>query len=203
MGGEDFRLEVGGSSVKARVHRASGYVGVVWVFGAGGGLGGPAGGVYERLAARLQPLAISSLQVDYRRPAALAPCVEDTLAGVAYLNHLGMERVMLVGHSFGGSVVINAAAASGSVIGVAALSSQSYRTEVVSRLSPKSLLVMHGEDDEVLPCGCSLDIYRRAKKPKRIILYPGCRHGLDECRNAIDRDLMEWILETIAVRAAA
>jgi pimeloyl-ACP methyl ester carboxylesterase len=199
MGGEDLMLETEGGALRARLHQAAdASSGIVWVFGAGGGLGGPAGGIYERLAARLQPEGISSLQVAYRRPAALKPCVEDTLTGAGFLRSHGTPRVILVGHSFGGAVVINAGVADPRVIAVAALSSQTGHTEAVGKLSPRPLLLMHGEQDEVLSPECSLDLFRRAKEPKRLVLYPGCNHGLDQCRDEIDRDLTDWISETVA-----
>jgi len=52
---------------------------------------------------------------------------------------------------------------------------------------------MHGTADQVLPDACSRDLYARAGEPKQLILYPGCRHGLDECRDELDRDLSDWL----------
>ena len=185
-------------AVECRFHPApTGDAAVVWVFGAGGGLGGPAGGLYPRLAGQLQlvPDGVASLRLDYRRPADLAECVLDVLAGVAYVGTRGRTRAVLVGHSFGGAVVISAGAASSRVIAVAALSSQTYGTGAVGSLAPRPLLLLHGSADEVLPERASRDIYARAGQPKRLVLYPGCRHGLDECRQELDRDLLAWIRE--------
>lgn len=194
-GAEDLVLGTAGGKIRCRLHAAAeGNAGIVWVFGAGGGLGGPAGGLYERLAKQFQVEGITSLQVDYRHPGDLQPCVEDTLTGAAFVEAAGVERVVLVGHSFGGAVVINAGVADPNVIAVAALSSQSYGASAVGQLSPKALLLMHGESDEVLPPRCSQDLYRAAGEPKEIHLYPGCRHGLDQCRDEIDRDLTAWLM---------
>jgi uncharacterized protein len=169
------------------------------VFGAGGGFGGPAGGLYTRLAERLAAASgITSLCVDYRFPGQLKPCIEDVLAGIDYLHELGAQQFILVGHSFGGAVVIQAAIACGDVIGVAALSSQTHGTRGVGEISPRSILLIHGVEDEVLPPDCSEDIYRRAREPKDMILYAGCLHGLDQCAEALDRDLTRWILKTFA-----
>jgi alpha-beta hydrolase superfamily lysophospholipase len=54
-------------------------------------------------------------------------------------------------------------------------------------------LTHFGTADQVLPDGCSRALYARAGEPKRLILYPGCRHGLDECRERLDGDLMGWL----------
>ena len=70
--------------------------------------------------------------------------------------------------------------------------------EQAERPSDGPLLVAHGTTDEVLPDACSRDIHRRAKEPKRLVLYPGCRHGLDQCREPLDRDLLAWIREVTA-----
>lgn len=185
-------------TIGGRLHGAStdglaGNVAVLWVFGAGGGFHGPAGGLYDRLGACLAAGGVASLQLAYRRPADLAECVLDVLVALAHLADRGRSRVVLVGHSFGGAVAITAGAASDAVIAVAALSSQSAGTGAVPAVSPRPLFVAHGEGDEVLPDRCSRDIYARALEPKRLVLYPGCRHGLDGCRDALDRDLMAWL----------
>ena len=99
-------------------------------------------------------------------------------------------------------MVITAGAAGDAVIAVAALSSQSSGTQAVAALAPRPLLVAHGTDDEVLPDRTSRDIHARAREPKRLILYPGCRHGLDACRDALDRDLLGWIREVAAAPTA-
>ncbi len=196
---ERIELVTSRGTITCRVHPAEGEKAVLWVFGAGGGLGGPSGGVYTRLGGQLQPSRVTSLELDYRRPGDLEECVLDILVGLAYLEMLGKNRIVLVGHSFGGAVVINAGLISEAVIAVAALSSQTAGTNQVAKLSPKPLLLMHGEADEVLPASCSQDIYARAGDPKELILYPGCWHGLDQCRDALDRDLTRWLKEVLGL----
>jgi alpha-beta hydrolase superfamily lysophospholipase len=201
--GEHVTLETDRGAIACRFHpAASGDATVVWVFGAGGGLGGPAGGLYPRLAGQLAPEGVASLRLDYRRPGELAECVFDTLVGIAYVGTRGCRRVVLVGHSFGGAVVITAGALSEAVIAVAALSSQTYGTGTVGSLAPRPLLLLHGSADEVLPDRASRDIYARAKEPKQLKLYPGCRHGLDQCRDELDRDLLGWIRDVVQQRPA-
>lgn len=201
-GGEMLRLVTSVGKIRCRLHRADdgNAPTVVWGFGAGGGLGGPAGGVYERLAAALRPRGVASLQIDYRFPGDLKRCVLDVFAGIAYLEKASIAapgRLALVGHSFGGAVMIAAGALHPSVAAVAALSSQTFGTDMVAEIAPKPLLLVHGEADEVLPLSCSRDIYSRAREPKHLILYPGCRHGLDECRDAVERDLNGWLEQAL------
>jgi hypothetical protein len=94
-------------------------------------------------------------------------------------------------------VVINAAAVSDLVVAVAALSSQTAGTEAVAHLGGRPKLFLHGEADEILPAACSRDLHARSEEPKELILYPGCRHGLDQCREALDRDLLRWLGEIL------
>lgn len=191
---ERLRLITDAGTIEARYHpAATDDAAVLWVFGAGGGLGGPAGGVYARLGARLAPRGVASLELDYRRPASLPDCVADVMVGLDWLQMQGRSRIVLVGHSFGGAVVINAAARYGAAAGVVAMSSQTAGTARVAELSPTPVLFIHGKADEILPDRCSYDLYARAGHPKQLIVYPRCRHGLDECRDALDRDLRRWI----------
>jgi alpha-beta hydrolase superfamily lysophospholipase len=197
---EDLFLQTDRGPIRARFHEAGeGDAAVLWVFGAGGGLGGPAGGLYPRLAEQLLERDIASVELAYRRPGDLVECMLDVLVGVAWLAGQERTRIVLVGHSFGGAVVLNAAKVAAShVIGVAALSSQTAGINGLAELAPMPLLFAHGDADDVLPDRCSRDLYELAQEPKRLIIYPGCRHGLDECREALDRDLRQWIETVVA-----
>ena len=201
--GESVRLVTSRGTIACRYHPADGGdAAVLWVFGAGGGLGGPAGGIYTRLGTRLTARGTASLELAYRQPGRLTECVLDVLIGLAWLKASGRTRVILVGHSFGSAVVLNAAAASPAVIAVAALSSQTPGVGDIARLSPRPLFFAHGEADEILPPACSRQLHARAAEPKRLVLYPGCLHGLDHCREQLDIDLTSWIEECFALEAS-
>lgn len=129
------------SDIRGRLHLCPGDAAILWVFGAGGGFGGPAGGLYERLAEQSRPHAVAPLELDHRHPVQLRECVQDSGASQ------------------------------------------------VAQLSPRPILFVHGEADEILPSRCSVDLYAHARQPKELILYPGCLHGLDQCRDELDRDL--------------
>lgn len=150
--------------------------------GAGGGTLGPSG-IYADLAERLPAVGITALRLDYRNPNVLHDCVADVLAGIAYLERRGARRVVLIGWSFGGAVVIAAGAESAAVVGVATVASQTFGTQAISELAPRRrLLLIHGTLDHVLSDLCSRMLYERAGEPKNLVLFQGDGHGIEQHR---------------------
>ncbi|CAF1098161.1 unnamed protein product [Adineta steineri] len=84
---------------------------LIMVAGAGGGYTGPAA-IYPDLAQEIiENPNIISVQMDYRFPGDLNPCIEDLIETIDILvSKYQIERVVLVGWSFGGAVVISAGA---------------------------------------------------------------------------------------------
>ena len=173
---------------------------IVWVWGARGGFAGPAGGVYRDLAEELKG-EITSLRLDYRQPNVLHECVMDALAGVSFLTGTGHSEIALVGHSFGGAVVISAAPFSESVKAVSALSSQTYGAQGAARVSPRPLFLAHGGADSRLPPRCSEQIYEWAREPKELVIYPDAEHGLSECQDELRAALRDWLRANLRERA--
>jgi dienelactone hydrolase len=126
----------------------------------------------------------------------------DIMAGVAYLKHGGYPPVLLVGHSFGGAVVIAAGALNDHVASVVALSPQTYGAHLAGQLAPRPLLVVHGTADTRLPYSCGVQIYDWAQEPKHLVLYEGAEHRLDECATELERLLTQWIPATLRSSAA-
>jgi pimeloyl-ACP methyl ester carboxylesterase len=171
---------------------------VILVGGIGGGWDSPARGLYPQLSQNLLAHRISSLQIRYRYPADLDECVKDVIAGLKFLEHKRFQSVGLVGHSFGGAVIIKAAASIPNIVRtVVTLSTQSYgAVEAVSQLRQGcSILLIHGTDDDILRPICSSYVYKRANNPKQIILYEGAKHGLEEAAEQIHRTVYQWLLE--------
>ena len=171
---------------------------VVWVSGAIGGVDGPAGKIYETLSTDLLGEGVTSIRLDYRQAGELEECVLDTIAGVNVLKALGATRVALVGHSFGGAVVITAGSLSPMVACVAALSSQTLGATGAGRLTPRPLLLVHGEEDTRLSANCSRQIFDWAQEPKDLVLYSGAGHGLRECAEELRTLLKDWLVKQLA-----
>jgi len=165
---------------------------VICVGGALGGLNGPADGIYRDLGGLLDAAGVTVLRLAYRTPNTFEECVLDVLAGCSFLKGIGVTSVVLVGHSFGGAVVIKAGQLHPMVRAVASLSPQLFGTRQIEELG-RPLLLVHGTSDLVLDHEASEDIYRRALEPKRLVLYAGAGHSLIQAKDELRSLLTEWI----------
>ena len=200
-GFEPVTLATTRGNVETRYYPAEGATaGAVFVGGAGGGFDTPVRGwLYPRLSRELSAEEnVACLRVRYRAPNDLAECTLDVLAGIRFLESEGVQRVAVTGHSFGGAVVIQAAAHSPLVYTCVALSTQTYGTEPARQLGPRcSLLLAHGMSDEILPHRCSEQVYRAAREPKELLLEPDVTHGLDGWSEELPRILRNWIVREL------
>lgn len=195
--GKGVLLRTSRGDIQAIVHdEADTQRAIVWVWGARGGFDGPAEGIYGTLAEELKQ-RMTSLRINYRYPSVLHESVLDTLAGVSFLKSKGHLRVALVGHSFGGAVVIAAAPFSPLVKAVVALSSQTYGAANAAQVSPRPLLLVHGADDIRLPPQCSETIYGWAREPKELVILPGAGHSLRERKQELHALLCRWIVDKL------
>jgi fermentation-respiration switch protein FrsA (DUF1100 family) len=193
----ELRLDTTRGEITGYLHPCEGRAGcVIFLGGAAGGVDGPADSVYVRLAQALVEQGVTSLRLEYREPGEFTECVLDALAGCSFLKGIGGESAVLVGHSFGGAVAIKAGELSPLICFVVALSSQRFGTQDVERLG-KPLLLVHGEDDDVLLPAASEDIFGRAVEPKRLILLPGNGHGLRESATDVYRILEQAITDAV------
>jgi pimeloyl-ACP methyl ester carboxylesterase len=183
--------------IEGILHPVEGGTGaVVCVGGAMGGLDGPADKLYGRLPALLAPANVTVLRLTYRTPNNLEECVADVLAGCSFLKGIGGTATVLVGHSFGGAVVIKAGEI-WPVAGVVSMSPQLHGTRQVHDMQ-RPLLLVHGNADSVLSHEASEDIYRRANDPKRIVLFSDTGHSLIQAKDQIEKLLAEWIPARLA-----
>jgi len=198
-GGEGLGFKTNRGDFAAILHRApDADKAVIWVCGARGGFGGPGPGTYARMAEQFVGEGITSLRLDYRHANDVYECALDLLAGVAYLKSAGHQPVVVVGHSFGGAVVIAAGANSDHIKGVVALSPQTYGAGMAGNVAPRKLLVVHGKADTRLAFSCGQQIYDMANEPKELVLYEGAEHRLEECREDLEELLGRWVPETLA-----
>jgi len=167
----------------------------------GGAIGGVLGprGLYHHLGVALAAHDIATVRVNYRKPNDLQRCVLDvgSAAQIAY-NEGGREFVLL-GHSFGGAVVLNVAHALGDMArGVVTLATQSAGCEVAGELrADLPLLFIHGDRDEMLPSVCS-EVVRMMAGHGDLVILPGAGHGLVEAADEIAARLLQWIPEVFS-----
>ena len=129
----------------------------------------------------------------------------DTLVGVSFLTGTGHTDIALVGHSFGGAVVISAAPFSEEVKAVAALLESDLRRTAspAALVSPRPLLLAHGgwfgRHVVTLPPYCSEQIHSWAEEPKELVIYPGAEHGLLECKDELRPMLRDWLRDKLGL----
>lgn len=167
----------------------------IFLGGALGGLSGPAHGLYDRAA-----LAVGGVRLHYRKPGRLEDCLMDVLLVHHLLARRGIERVVLVGHSFGGAVAVAAGALLGpATAGVVALSTQVPGTEHVDKLTGTPLLLVHGDADGVLPDLCSHNVYERAGEPKELVILQGEGHLLEGATETLMGLVTDFVARADAV----
>lgn len=173
---------------------------VVMVGGADGGFEGPAEALYPTLAEDFGARGWSSLRLDFRVhqfPNDPAEGLHDLLAGLAWLQGQGYERVGLLGHSFGGAVVIEAGILASHVASVVTLATQTAGAMQVAQLAPTPLLLVHGADDIRLSPRCSEILHELAGDPKRLVILEGATHSLRQRREEVRHLVREWFEDTL------
>jgi pimeloyl-ACP methyl ester carboxylesterase len=174
---------------------------VVCVGGFDGGFDGPANGLFPALAEELGPHGIGVMRVDFlekRSPGNVTNGAGDVRAAIEALRQRGVERFGLVGHSFGGAVVIMVGASVPEVAAVVTLSTQTAGTRDAPRIAPRPLLLIHGLDDIRLSPDCSRRVHALAGEPKRLVLLEGARHSLNQRADDVRQLVRDWLVEHLA-----
>lgn len=161
----------------------------IFVGGALGGLSGPAGGLYQRVAERT-----GGIRLHYRRPGDLDACVADVVLLADLLIQRGCARVVTVGHSFGGAVAVSAGVALGErCAGVVTLATQAPGCERVDELLAP-ILVVHGQDDTILPDLASRLVHGLAGGSKELLLLAGEGHLLSGAADLLDERVTAFVV---------
>lgn len=174
---------------------------VLCVGGFDGGFDGPADGLFPALSDDLEPHGIGVLRVDFRdrrAPGIVADGASDVQAAIEELKRRGVKRFGLVGHSFGGAVMITVGAATPEVVTVVTLSTQTAGVQDTPGLAPRPILIIHGLDDIRLSPDCSRYVYAIAGEPKRLVLLPGARHSLRQASAEVRRLVGDWLVRYLA-----
>ncbi|KAL4863468.1 hypothetical protein BDV12DRAFT_26881 [Aspergillus spectabilis] len=155
---------------------------VILISGAGGGVSGPSG-IYPSLADKLAILiGLPVVRLDYRVPAQTEYCTPDIVATMDYMKkYYESTRFVVIGWSFGGSPCFTVAAQEPHrVCGIATIASQTAQTSGISQLSPRPLLLLHGDGDTCLSHKCSESLYRQYGPDghRELKIFPGDNHGL-------------------------
>jgi hypothetical protein len=166
---------------------------VVTCGGGMGGLLGPGRGLYHHLGEQLWHHAgIATIRVGYRTPNHLPRCVHDVAATADLATRSGGERFVVLGHSFGGAVAVQA----GIVLaehcaGVMTYATQSAGCETAAQLRAPLALV-HGDSDEILPADTSRVVAALAGQGE-ITIHEGEGHMLSGVAEELLSSSAAWI----------
>ncbi len=168
--------------------------------GAMGGLLGPANGLYHQLGETWAARGVPLLRVSYRRPNDMDVCCIDVAAAVQLaVTGAGAERVVVLGHSFGGAVAIRVAVGFAEMIsGVVTFATQSAGCEMAGGIAGRPLLMFHGDRDEILPMQAS-KIVRAMAGTGELIVCPNDGHLLAKSGAPMFERLEEWLPAALGV----
>lgn len=169
--------------------------------GAMGGLLGPADGLYQELGDRWSRRGVPVLRVSYRRPNDLDACCLDTAAAVQLAADTGAERVVVMGHSFGGAVAVRVAVVMDEVAGVVTFATQSAGCEVAPGLRGRPFLLFHGDADELLPLDSSRVVAAMAGRGE-VVVCEGDNHLLTNSGPEMLATLDDWLPPVLGLHDA-
>ncbi len=171
--------------------------------GAMGGLLGPAEGMYHRLGVEWAQRGVAVVRVSYRRPNDLEACTIDLAAAVQLVNGAGAERVVVMGHSFGGAVAVRVGVGLDPLVtGVVTFATQSAGCEAAAGLRGKPLLLFHGDRDEILPAEAS-EMVRMLAGAGDVVRLPGDGHLLAKSGDVLWERLEDWLPEPLGLTGGA
>jgi pimeloyl-ACP methyl ester carboxylesterase len=168
-------------------------VAVVMGGGAMGGVLGPGESLFHVLGDRLSKVGVPALRVGWRAPNDLDSCCLDMAAAVQLAVGSGAEKVVTVGHSFGGAVAVRVAVGLPEMVsGVVTYATQSAGCEVAGGLMGRPLLMFHGDNDSILPPEAS-EVVRAMAGGGDLRIMHGDDHLLAKSHEVLLAETLAWL----------
>jgi pimeloyl-ACP methyl ester carboxylesterase len=144
-----------------------------------GSLLGPADGLYQWLGEELSARG-------------------DVAAACDLIGRAGGRRFIVMGHSFGGAVAVQAGVVLGEhCAGVVGLATQSAGCEFAAELGATPLLLLHGTDDAILPPETS-NVVQMLAGHGEVVLLPGTNHLLSEAVDEVRERVLAFVTENLS-----
>ena len=171
--------------------------------GAMGGMLGPGRSLYLELGLELATEGRAAMAVGYRKPGDLTRCLLDTCAAADLALRNGAEHFVLLGHSFGGAVAIQAASTfAARTAGVITYATQSAGCEEAARIGDTPLLLLHGERDSILGPENSMMV-RTLAGTGDVRTFPDTDHLMTEAADEIAEITGTWVRKKFAAHTAS
>ncbi|HUW45423.1 MAG TPA: alpha/beta hydrolase, partial [Dehalococcoidia bacterium] len=65
----------------------------------------------------------------------------------------------------------------------------------IDKISPRPLLLAHGDADELIPLEHAQKLYQKAKEPKELKIIPGAKHKM-----RLEKAAMAFVLDWLTAR---
>lgn len=170
--------------------------------GAMGGMLGPGRSLYLDLGLELAAQGRAAMAVGYRKPGDLTKCLLDTCATADLALRNGAERFVIMGHSFGGAVAIQAACTfPEQTAGVVTFATQSAGCEEAARMGDVPLLLLHGEHDSILAPENSMMV-RSLAGHGEVRMFPETDHLMAEAADDLAEVTRTWVIDRFTDHAA-
>ncbi|KAG2382891.1 hypothetical protein C9374_004858 [Naegleria lovaniensis] len=178
-------------------------VGVVFVAGVGSGVLGPCGS-YQTMSDMLaeEYPNVYALRVDMQDTSDMDGCVKECLHASKYLaKECGVKKVIYIGWSFGGAVVIRAGVSDTSMVaGVVTLATQTYgaTSSILKYPVDLPILFIHGTQDTCLSFKCSKQLFEMCSSTKKELqLVEGDNHGFTNDIDGLVRRVTQFCKKII------
>jgi pimeloyl-ACP methyl ester carboxylesterase len=170
--------------------------------GAMGGMLGPGRSLYLELGLEMAAEGRAAIAVNYRKAGDLTRSLLDTCAAADLALRNGAQRFVILGHSFGGAVAIQAASTfAAHTAGVITYATQSAGCEEAARIGDTPLLLLHGERDSILGPENSMMVQSLAGTGE-VRTFPDTDHLMAEAAEEIAELTGSWVREKFAAHAS-